>query len=374
MTIDVRPIKPLGVMARLAALAGMSALLGLLGCADEGNGGPGGGAGGFQRPPTPVETAPVSVQMITDRFEAVGTIEASEAITVVSEIPGTLVRLPFKEGEHVETGALLVQLDDAELRASVARAEAIKEQKQSAYNRIKLVVDQGAGTPQDLDDAAAELKIAESDEDLARARLAKARIVAPFSGRVGARSVSPGAFVQPGTPITDLSKISELKVVFTAPERFVPKLQHGASVRISTTAFPEEFLSGTIDVIDPVLDPQTRSVQVIARADNPGERFRPGMSANVRAVLSQRDQAMTIPSEAVFAEGDQTLVYLVKSDSTVARTPVSLGLRLAAAVEVLDGLEPGQQVVRAGHQKLFDGARIMPISSQPDDADSPSGT
>jgi membrane fusion protein (multidrug efflux system) len=334
----------------------------LLAAAGCGKGGQG-GAGGFQAPPTPVETAEVAQGAVTERFETVGTIEAADAITVVSEIPGIVVSLPFREGDHVETGTLLAQLDDSELRAAFARAEAIRSQREAAYNRVKLVVEQAAGTPQDLDDASAALKVAEADADLARERLDKTRIVAPFPGRVAAREVSPGAFVQPGTPITKLARIREIKVVFTAPERYVPKLGQGATVRISTTAYPGEYLTGTIAFVDPVLDPETRSAEVIARAANPGERILPGMSADVSAILSQRDSAMTIPPEAVFAEGDESLVYVVQPDSTVMRTPVSLGTRLEGSVEIVAGLEPGQRVVRAGHQKLYPGARIFPVSS-----------
>jgi membrane fusion protein (multidrug efflux system) len=362
--------RPLYGPAAIAALAMLAATV-HAGC----GGGDGAAAGGgFQRPPTPVETAVVATERVTERFEAVGTIEAAEAITVVSEIPGIVVRLPFREGDSVEKGALLAQLDDSELRAALARAEAIRDQKRAAFDRVKLVVEQRAGTPQDLDDASAELKIAESDVDLAAARLAKTRIVAPFSARVGSRQVSPGAFLQPGAPITELAQLNRIKVTFSAPERFVSKLQRGAEVQISTTAFPGEFVAGTIDLVDPVLDPETRSAEVIARSDNPGERFRPGMSANVSATLSERDDAMTIPSEAVLTEGDQTLVFVVNPDSTVAKTPVELGLRRAGTVEVRSGLEPGQTVVRAGHQKLFPGAKIMPIVSRGASPDAESGT
>jgi membrane fusion protein (multidrug efflux system) len=337
-----------GGRRRCAALSGILITgLTVLGAACGDGDDPAAGGGAFERPPT-------------------GTIEAAEAITVVSEIPGIVVRLPFREGGHVARGALLAQIDDAELRAALARAEAIREQREAAFKRVELVVNQGAGTPQDLDDAAADLKIARADVDLAAARLAKARITAPFAGRVGPRKVSPGAFLQPGTPITHLARLDEIKVVFTAPERYVPKLERGATVAVSTMAFPGHELSGIIDVIDPVLDPDTRSTQVIVRAANPDGRFRPGMSADVRAVLSRRDEALTIPSEAVFAEGDQSLVYRVEPDSSVARTPVTLGTRLAGVVEVLSGLEAGQRVVRAGHQKLYPGARVMPVDSRAD--------
>jgi membrane fusion protein (multidrug efflux system) len=312
----------------------------------------------------PVETAVASREKVFDRFTAVGSIQAGDAIDVVSEIDAAVKSLPFREGSTVEAGAVLAQLDDDQLRAEADRAEAVRDQARSTYNRQKTVVDEGAGAPQDLDDAAAALKVAEANLSLAKTRLSKARIVAPFPGIVGSKRVSPGAYLRAGSVITDLAQIAELKITFSAPERYLSKLSRGAEVSVTTTAFPGYSLTGRIDVIDPVLDPGTRSAQVIARVKNPGGKFRPGMSADVAAVLSERMNAITIPSEAVFAEGNQTLVYVVQPDSTVARVPVTLGTRLSDVVEVTQGLEPGARVVRAGHQKLFEKARVIPVQSQ----------
>jgi len=318
----------------------------------------------------PVETAMVVQQAVMDRFEGVGTIDAGEAITVVSEIDGTVMSLPFREGGHIDKGALIAHLDDVQLKAEVERSEALRDQSQSTYNRVKTVVDQAAGTAQDLDDAAAGLKVAEANLALAQSRLDKTRITAPFSGIAGARRVSPGAFVRGGQAITNLAKIQDIRVVFSMPERFLSKITRGAAVTISTTAYPGYELNGTIDIIEPVLDEATRSARVIAVAENPDEKFRPGMSANVRVILSERGQAVTVPSEAVFVEGSQAFVFVVKADSTVTRTALSLGTRMADVVEVVSGLQSGNRVVRAGHQKLFEGAKVMPVSSQPQEDDS----
>jgi membrane fusion protein, multidrug efflux system len=321
-------------------------------------------AAGFKMPPTAIEMAIATPSTVTDRFEAVGTVEASDAITVVSQIDALVVSLPFKEGEPIEKGGLIAQLDNIQLRAEEARAEAIRDQKKISFDRIKSIVDQGAGAPQDLDNAAAELKIAEADLSLIRARLDKTRIVAPFAGTLGARRISPGAFLRAGAPITDLAALDRLKVTFSAPERYYQSLTKGAVVTVSTTAFPDYELRGTIDVIEPVVDQSTRSALIIAHIDNPGRKFRPGMSANVSAVLSQRMNALTIPDEAVFAERDQSFVFAIKSDSTVTRAPIVLGTRLRGSVEVLKGLAVGEKIVRAGHQKLYEGAKIIPIVSQ----------
>ncbi len=315
--------------------------------------------GGFTMPPTPVEVAEAVTGPVVDRFESVGTIEAEKSITVVAEIDGAVVELPFREGAPISRGGLIARLDATQLEAELARAEALLAQKQSMYDRIKAVVDKSAGSPQDLDDAAAALKVSEADLALARARLNKTLITAPFGGMLGARRISPGAYLRPGEAITDLARISEIRVNFSAPERFLGRLNRGAEVTVSTTAFPGYQLTGEIIVVEPLLDAATRSARLVARVTNPEGKFRPGMSANVSAVLGERLEALTIPNEAVFVDGNQTYVFEILENGTVTRRAVSLGTRLADVVEVIHGLEPGARVVRSGHQKLFEGAKVQ---------------
>lgn len=322
------------------------------------------GGGGFAFPPMPVEVSQVTVQKVSDKFEGVGTIEALEAITVVSEIDGAVKALPFREGGYIRRGGLIAQLDESQLAAEVARAEALRAQNKVMHDRVKSVVDQGAGAPQDLDDAAAALKVADANLDLAKARWTKTRIVAPFDGIIGARRVSVGTFLRTGQAITELANIDEIRVTFSAPERFISRLNQGAMVSVSTSAFSSFALKGKIIVIEPMIDLSTRSARVVARVQNSGRKFRPGMSANVSAILSERPHALTIPSEAVFGSGNQSFVFIVKPDSTVARVPLTLGTRMSDVVEVVDGLKEGMTVVRAGHQKLFDGGKVMPMMNQ----------
>ena len=320
-------------------------------------------AGVFTPPPMPVEVSDVISGSVLDRFEAVGTIDAINSITVVSEIDALVRELPFQEGAPIAKGGLIAQLDDSQLRAQVARAEAIRDQKKAAYDRVKPLVGKGAATPQEYDDALAALKVAEADIAVIQAQLAKTMIKAPFSGVTGSRRVSPGAFVRANTAITTLAQLHELKVSFAAPERYYALLKKGAIVTISTTAFPGYELHGTVEVIEPTVDQATRSARIIAHVGNPDGKFRPGMSANVSAILSQRDSALLVSDEAVFGEGNQNFVFAVKSDSTVVRTAVQLGSRQRETVEILRGLEAGQRVIRAGHQKLYDGAKVMPTQS-----------
>jgi len=339
-------------------MAGLLLLFG--GCSDEQ-----GPAGGFQMPPTPVEVTDVKAQNVADKFEAVGTIEAIEGVTIVSEIDAAVVSLPFDEGSYIKKGDLIARLDDSQLSAEVNRTEALYNQGKAAYNRVKIIVDQKAGSQQDLDDALANLKVAEANFELAKARLAKTRIIAPFDGFIGARKISVGTFLRTGQEITELANLNEIRVIFSAPERYLAQLKKNAKVVVTSTVFPDYSVAGKIIAIEPILDAETRNVNITARVQNPGQKFRPGMSANVAAILSENPDALTVPNEAVFANGDQSFVYVVKKDSTVSAVPVTLGMQTPKIVEITSGLTDGSLIVRTGHQKLFDGAKVMPVNSGP---------
>jgi len=341
---------------RLAlGLAALLALGSMSGCARKQQ------QGQFKMPPLPVETATVARETVADRFAAVGTLEAVDQIVVVSEIDAQVVALPFPEGGGIRRGGLIAQLDDAQLRAEAARAEALRDQRRAALERVRSVVEQGAGAPQDLDDAQAALKMAEADLALAKARLAKTRVTAPFDGTLGARRVSVGHYLRGGDAITELAGLARLRVRFSAPELLMARLRPGAAVTVTTPAFPDAKLQGEIEVVDPIVDAGTRSAGIVARLDNPGSLLRPGMSADVTVLLSERPDALVVPSEAVFAQGDQQLVYVIKADSTIAPAPLTLGARQAGTVEVSGGLAAGDLIVRTGHQKLFPGAKVLPL-------------
>jgi membrane fusion protein (multidrug efflux system) len=332
----------------------------LSGCGDRQASG-----GQFAFPPMPVEAVQAQVQNISDQFEAVGTIEADEAVTIVSEIDATVIQLPFEEGEKIKTGQLIAKLEDSQLSAEVARAEALRDQSRVTYKRIKTVVDQQAGTPQDLDNAAASLKVAEANLALAKARFEKTRIVAPFDGSIGVRHASVGTFLRAGQKIAEMANLDNIRVSFSVPERYMNQIRRGAEVTVSTPAHPDQPVKGKIFASEPVVDPATRNGQVIARVPNPGRIFLPGMSANITANLSERSNAITIPNEAVFASGNQSYVYVVQKDSTVAQVAVTLGTQRTNIIEVTSGLDAGTLVVRAGHQKLFNGAKVMPMINRP---------
>lgn len=328
-------------------------------CAKPHAGGPG-GAAGMKMPPMPVEVAQVAPRTVRDQFHALGSLEAGDIVKVAGEASGVVVRLPFEEGRAVRGGALLAQLDDREVRADLAQTTAQRDQAKANLTRAEKLAAENLISAQQLEDTRTALRVADAAVGAAAARYDHTRIRAPFAGFVGRRTVSPGAYLRAGDPVTDLARVDEMKVAFAAPERYMNQLRIGTPVSLNVPAFPGQSFAGRITVVDPVVDEGTRTAQLVARIGNPGRILRPGMSADVAVTLSERLNALVVPSEAVFAEGNQTFVYVIKADHTVARAAVVLGTRDSTDVEVLHGLAAGQQVVRTGQQKLFDGATVMP--------------
>ena len=320
-------------------------------------------AAGFKMPPVPVEVAEVQTQTMIDQFHAVGTTEARENVKIVTEISAVVRELPFAEGQTVAAGGLIARLEDSDLKAEASRTEALRDQAKTNHHRVQQLFEQHAASQQELDDAGSALKVAEANHELARTRLAKTRITSPFSGAVGRRMVSPGAYLTVGQQITEVAAIDQMKMTFSSPERYLAQLRRGAAVQITTTAYPGDVFSGTISVVDPLIDPVSHTVQLEARIPNRDHKLRPGMSADVTVNLGERPQALTVPDEAVFGEGDQNFVYVVKPDSTVSRQPVVLGSRDSTRAEIVSGVKAGDRVVQAGYQKLYEGAHVMPVAA-----------
>src|SRR5580765_4398321 len=345
------PIAPAIVIAALAAS--------VVSCSR----GPAGHAG-FTMPPVPVEVSEVRSQTMRNQFRALGSIEADESVQIVSELNALVKRLPFEEGSSIAQGALIAELDDREIAADAARAEAQTELARTSADRSEKLAEQNVISQGELDAARTGLKVAEANEESAKARLAKTRIRAPFGGVIGRRRVSPGAYLRSGDVITELARIDVMRVRFAAPERYLSDLKRGNAVDVTTPGLPHDHCTGRIRVVDPIIDPDTRTVQLIAQVANPAGTLKSGMSGNVAVTLSERAGALVIPDEAVFAEGTQNFVFVVNADSTVAKSAVQLGTRDSSRVEVLGGLVAGARVVRTGHQKLFPGAHVVPIPAE----------
>ncbi len=352
---------PLRASVRPLAFLALSLALPLAGCTPKA-GGPGGRGG---MPPMPVEVVTVQRQTVRDPFRALGSLEAIQEAEVVAEVAGRVLEVPFAEGRAIANGEVLARLDGREARAELERAQARLALARSDAERVDELFAREIISPRERDESRAALAVAEAEAALQQTRFDKTTVRAPFSGVAGRRYVSVGTRVAIGDAIARIAKLDRLRVAFPVPERLAATIQRGASVELMVSAYPGRTFKGQVVVVEPVVNRETRTFEVIAEVANPGGLLKPGMSADVSTALSERTDALTVPDEAVLAEGDATYVYAVQPDSTVQRVTIHLGVRDAAFVEVVEGLTEGAIVVRAGHQKLFPGAKVMPMTIPP---------
>ncbi len=312
---------------------------------------------------TSVTLAPVSVEHIRQSTKAVGTLHANESIMIRPEIAGRVRQVLFQEGQAVEKDAFLIELDDSELQAELAQAAAQLKVSRLTYERIKQLDTDGKRyvAKQQLDEVAGSLQAAQAAHVLYSTRLAKTKIRAPFSGLTGIRRISPGDFVVAGQDLVNLEDVRTLKIDFKVSETLLRHLVPGQSVEVATDAYPGETFQGTVYVVDPRIDISTRSIQARARIPNVNYRLRPGMFAQLTLFFGQQERALLVPEEAVIPQKDKTFVYRAEG-GTARWTEVQLGMRMRGSVQIRQGLQEQDLVVRVGHHKLQDGARIRPLT------------
>ena len=336
--------------------------------AGGGSGGGGGGAGGSGGAggggkPT-VEVAQVELMDLVDETQTVGSLRSRQGVVLRPEVSGRITQLNFRDGDRVKKGQLLVQFDDQLPAAQVQQAQAELNIAKANNTRNAELVAQNFISRRTLDESAAAQQVAEAKLALARATEARLKIIAPFDGLAGIRSVNVGDYLKDGADIVNLEDMDAIFVDYRLPERFQTKIRRGQSSVIELDALPGRKFSAIVLAIDPLIDANGRSVGVRACIDNRRLQLRPGMFARVNAVFGQRDRARVIPEEAIVPQGGKQFVIKVVNGTTPnsrvsQRTEVKLGLRSPGKVEVLEGLEPGDSVVTAGQQRVQrDGTEV----------------
>ena len=322
--------------------------------------GPSGAAGGARASSAPqVTLASVRNERVSQKLEALGNARANESVDVSSKTSNVVMAIRFRDGERVQRGQVLVQLDDAQTRADVAAAQATLTDSESQFNRSRELMQTQALSKSSYDQLEATLKANRARLQSAQARLEDTVIRAPFSGRVGLRRVSVGTLISPGDVITTLDDTSVIKLDFSVPENFLSSLREGLSVRATAPAYPGRSFTGKVASIDSRVDMTTRSVIVRALLANDDGALKPGMFLNVSLANDERE-SLVIPEEALTPEAEKQYVYVVV-DGRASRREVRIGGRRPGTVEVLSGLKAGERVIVEGTQKVRDGAAVRGV-------------
>ncbi|HYC72237.1 MAG TPA: efflux RND transporter periplasmic adaptor subunit [Opitutaceae bacterium] len=352
----------------VVCLAGL-AILGIAGCARKENAAaPTRAAGAGQK--QPVEVVNVTRRDLVESLSLVGSLAPNETAQIRAEISGQVRSVRFNEGEHVTRGQVLLQLDDSEIRAQLAQAEARFRLAELNLKRSEDLTQARSMSQAEADRVRSEHASVEAELQLLRVRLDKLEIKAPFDGIAGARTVSPGDYVTAATIITTIDDLSRLKVDFQIPERFAERVKPGSKFTLrAQTPAGEVRSEGEVYFISSIIDRATRASQVkgYLGADRPG--LKPGMFANIDIILQVRRGALTVPEGSILTTPNGTQVIAVRGkegDNVAEFVPVKLGLREKGLVEVTplkDGaLQEEHPVVASGVGALilYPGIKVEP--------------
>jgi RND family efflux transporter MFP subunit len=351
-----------------------------------GGGGGGGGRRGFTGPMT-VELATVKRSTLARQLTGVGNLVGDATVAVVPRAAGRLQAVNVRLGDRVTQGQRIAKIEDNEIQEQVRQAEAAQEVAQATIRqreadlklaetnleRSRNLFARQLLPKQTLDDTEARHQAAVAQLDLARAQntqsnarleelrinLANTNIVSPVNGFVARRAVDPGAFVGQNAPVVDVVDISRVRLVVNVIEKDLDQLRVGNETRVEVDAFPGETFIGRIARVAPVLDPSTRTASIEIEIPNPGFRLKPGMYARISITTEEQKDTIVVPANAVVDLGGRRGVFLANEDGTVRFRAIRAGIEEDTQIEVLDGLEEGEQVVTTGAGALTDGARVI---------------
>lgn len=289
-------------------------------------------------------------------YTASGTLLPNEEVEIHPEITGRVTNILFKEGTFVRKGQTLVTLFDADILAEIQKLKAQKALQNKLQERQKELVDIGGISRQDFE--ATQTGIATIDADIAaqEAALRRTKIVAPFDGIIGIRSISVGAIISPVTTIAVLQQVHPMKLDFSVPEQYHSNLKNGNSV-FFTVAGIRGNKTGTINSVNPGADMATRTIKVRAVIPNPDRELLAGSFAEVKIPFESSSNALLIPTQAVIPTTRDKKVAVINNGKAEMVT-VKLGVRLEDKVEILEGLKSGDTILTTGLMQVKPGMEV----------------
>jgi membrane fusion protein (multidrug efflux system) len=314
---------------------------------------------GDDAPPETKKQAPVvegyivKPKHLSDIVEVSGTLLAQDETVLMPEVSGRITQLNITEGAFVQKGTLLVKLFDADLQAQAVKINAQLFTAKQTAERLKELYGLEGVSQQDYDLATMQVKTLEAEAALIAAQISRTEIRAPFSGVLGLRKVSEGAYVTAGTPIAVLRAEEELKLDFSVPESYASTVRKDMDVTF-TISGDTTIYKAIVFATEQQVSQNTLSLQVRASVQSKSTKLVPGGSAHVLLQLGTSDSALVVPSSAIIPDVRYKKV-MVARNGKVEYAQVETGIRGASEIQILSGLSPGDTVVTSGIQFLRPG-------------------
>jgi membrane fusion protein (multidrug efflux system) len=318
--------------------------------------GAGGSAKGGKTQSFAVNGIVIKPASFASNLDVTGTIEANESVALQSEVSGLVTGIFFKEGSNVSKGSVLVKINDRDIQAQLQEALTKQNLSASNENRAKQLLAKGAISQEEYDASLADLKSLKAQGQLIRAQLAKTSIIAPFSGKIGLRSISVGVYITPTTVIANLLSTNPVKVNFSVPEKYMAQIKLNSNITFRTDG-SSQIYTGKVFAIEPGINAQTRTLQIKALAQNNNNELLPGSFAKVSLVLSNVENAILVPNEAIIPVLKGKTVFVSKNGKA-KQIEVHSGTRTDANIVITSGLSEGDTVLTTGAMTLKEDAPV----------------
>ncbi len=293
---------------------------------------------------------------MSELVNSTGTLKPDEEVDLAFETSGKIVGINFTEGTHVKKGDLLAKINDRPLQAQLEKLEAQLKMAQAKEFRQRSLLDKDAISQESYDQIVTDVQSINADIDLIRARISETELRAPFDGIIGLRYLSEGSFTTPSTKIARLIKTSPIKIEFSIPEKYAQEIKIGYPVTFVIDGNTKVF-KANVYAVDPKIDIETRTIVLRALYPNKDEELKTGRYAGITLQMSQVDNAIAVPSEAIIPEMDGEKVFIYNKGKAQS-VKVSIGLRTESKVQITEGLKFGDTLITSGIMQL---RQNMPI-------------
>ena len=295
--------------------------------------------------PVPVEVLIAKKTSWTSALEVSGNLQAGEFVEIRPDASGKLVFLNIPEGSFVAQGTVLARLYNDDLQAQLKKYQAQLALAQKNEERLKKLLEAGGINQQEYDQALSQVQTLQADIEFVQAQIRKTIVTAPFSGKIGLRQVSVGAYVSPNSVITTLQN-TQIKVDFNVPEQYLSKVKIGAAVSVLVEGVDSP-LEAKIIAYEPQINVSTRNLKVRAVLSNAPVNVFAGMFAKVMLGASEKQESILVPSNAIIPETRGKKLALIKNGK-VAFAMVETGARKESEVQILSGVSVGDTIALTG--------------------------
>ncbi|MFQ5709676.1 MAG: efflux RND transporter periplasmic adaptor subunit [bacterium] len=305
----------------------------------------------------PVEVAKVAQDDLSAYLTGTATLEAENEAEVVAKASGIVEEILVEEGMQVRKGQILAKLEAEMLAIEVQKAGADLNKLQNDFERSKELFQRNLISKQEFQNARFQLEAQQAAFEAARLNLEYASIRAPISGVVATRYIKTGNMINLNAPLFKVVDFDHLIANLFVPEAEIRKIKRGQPVELSFDATTSTTFEGAVERISPIVDPASGTVKVTIAVRRQNAQLKPGMFARVRVIYDTHENTLLIPKQALLSEDGADMVFTV-ADSVARRHTVTTGYASESAVEILDGLSLGDQVVVVGQNGLKDSSRV----------------